>query len=669
VRSLEKRMGSGIRLTTIAAAAILVVAAVLSTNPAGAGPTPAASTDPSIDQDTLAALPRIDNCGAQADGFVRCNSKIVASSGNQPDTGKNPVKGSLTAQDIRSAYRLSPQPPTQPAVIGIIDAYDDPSAESDMAAYRKFYNLPSCTTTSGCFRKINQNGTANPLPKANKSWSGEISLDLDMVSAACTSCHIILVEANSPSDNDMYHGVDAAIAAGATVLSLSWGSAEFSAETENESKLDRPGVQIVASAGDDGYGTQYPAASQHVTSVGGTILRTKKKDPRGWTETVWPSSGGGCTKYIAKPSWQSDAACGNRTDNDISAVAQNLSVYDSQLDAKRPWTAFDGTSASAPIVAGAYAFNGTQANGGSGIYQAGDGFYDILTGKLKNSNKKNCKTTYLCQAGAAYDAPTGRGTPDGTSALRTKLAGGSILIFGDTDATEDASGLANLTQVLQTSGYTVTYSATLPPNLSQYSQVWWYGIDALAGDQRDQLINYAKSGGSLYLTGEWNGCCATPSNDDSVAYIFDRLIVTVGGLQFGPDTNAFTYDINGAAIHNAANVPTRLTTFTGSLVGGISPTNLGTEHFLSEDSNGDGVIGLWNTSDVVGGGRLVIVMDVNWAQTNFGDMNTMPGVAQNIAYFLSGATTGTPPTALTTFNPTISSKQTGSTRPAAGQHR
>src|SRR5262249_14823801 len=158
--------------------------------------------------------------------------------------------------------------------VAIVDAYDDPRAEADLAVYRDTYGLPPCTTGSGCFSKVNQDGDASPLPEPDRSWSGEISLDLDMVSAICPTCHILLVEADSNSDRDLFAAVDRAVRMGAKFVSNSWGGSEDGSISADDRVLNRPGVAITASTGDDGYGAgpSYPASSPYVTAVGGTSL-------------------------------------------------------------------------------------------------------------------------------------------------------------------------------------------------------------------------------------------------------------------------------------------------------------------------------------------------------------------------------------------------------------
>ena len=101
--------------------------------------------------------------------------------------------------DLQKAYALTAASAKATGTVAIVDAFNDPSAEADLGVYRKQFGLPVCTTANGCFKKINQNGAASPLPPTDNGWSEEISLDLDMVSAVCPHCKIILVEATSNS--------------------------------------------------------------------------------------------------------------------------------------------------------------------------------------------------------------------------------------------------------------------------------------------------------------------------------------------------------------------------------------------------------------------------------------------------------------------------------------
>ena len=317
--------------------------------------------------------------------------------------------------DLRGAYAL-PSTGGSGATVAIIDAYDDPNAESDLATYRSTYGLPACTTANGCFRKVGQTGTS-ALPKPDAGWAEEISLDLDMVSATCPSCHILLVEATSSSMSNLGTAVNTAVALGAKYVSNSYGGGESSADTSYDSSyFNHPGVAITVSSGDAGYGVEYPAASKYVTAVGGTTLR-KDSSARGWTETVWSGAGSGCSAYDAKPTWQKDTGCSRRTVADVSAVADpatGVAVYDT-YGGDPGWEVFGGTSVSAPIIASVYALAGTPSSGSypaSFPYAHPTALNDVVSG-----SNGSCGGSYLCTGKTGYDGPTGLGTPNGTAAF------------------------------------------------------------------------------------------------------------------------------------------------------------------------------------------------------------------------------------------------------------
>ncbi len=324
--------------------------------------------------------------------------------------------------DIQSAYALPGTAAGQ--TVAVVDAYNNPNAESDLAAYRAKYHLPPCTTANGCFRKVNQAGQASPLPAPDAGWGLEISLDLQAVSAACPRCHILLVEASSANITDLGPAVDTAVRLDANVVSNSYGSSgEFSGEQTFERYYHHPGVPIVVSTGDYGYGNgrllinsiSYPSASQYVVAAGGTSLTRAPGTARGWTESAWAGGTSGCSAYIGKPSWQKDQLCPHRMVADVSAVADpntGLAVYDTF--GYGGWLVVGGTSASAPVIASVYALAGERAEQpASSLYQNPGNLFDITTG----ANGNNCSATYLCVAGPGYDGPTGLGTPNGTGSF------------------------------------------------------------------------------------------------------------------------------------------------------------------------------------------------------------------------------------------------------------
>ncbi|WP_327293394.1 S53 family peptidase [Streptomyces sp. NBC_01198] len=317
--------------------------------------------------------------------------------------------------DLRSAYAV-PDAGGSDATVAIVDAYDNPNAEADLATYRTQYGLPACTTGNGCFRKVGQSGTS-ALPVPDPGWAEEISLDLDMVSAVCPACHILLVEADSSVMTDLGESVNTAVALGARYVSNSYGGGESGADTGYDSQFfDHPGVAITVSSGDAGYGVEYPAGSRYVTAVGGTSLR-QDGGSRGWTDTGWGGAGSGCSAYDPKPAWQQDAECAGRTVADVSAVADpatGVAVNDTYGN-DTGWEVFGGTSASAPIIASLYALAGTPSEGSypaSFPYAHTGALNDVLSG-----TNGECAGSYLCTGTAGYDGPTGLGTPDGVAAF------------------------------------------------------------------------------------------------------------------------------------------------------------------------------------------------------------------------------------------------------------
>jgi subtilase family serine protease len=294
---------------------------------------------------------------------------------------------------------------------------DDPNAEADLAHYRAQFGLPACTTANGCFRKVGQNGGA--VPASDQGWGEEISLDLDMASAICPTCHILLVEATTSSIANLGAAVNfAASQPGVVAISNSYGGSEYSAETTDSTRFfNHPGKAITVSSGDGSFGVEFPAASQFVTAVGGTTL-TRNTSARGFTETVWSGAGSGCSRFIAKPTWQHDTGCTRRTVADVSAVANpstGVSVYDTFLPAgQQGWLVFGGTSVSSPIIAGVYALagNATTVNAGSFSYAHTASLFDVTSG-----NNGRCTPAYLCTGEVGYDGPTGNGTPNGTGAF------------------------------------------------------------------------------------------------------------------------------------------------------------------------------------------------------------------------------------------------------------
>jgi subtilase family serine protease len=295
-----------------------------------------------------------------------------------------------------------------------VDAYNDPTAESDLGVYRSQFGLPACTTSNGCFRKVSQTGSTTSLPATDAGWATEISLDLDMVSATCPDCKILLVEATSSSFANLGTAVNYAASQGGVVaISNSYGGSD-SAQT---SAYNHPGIAITASTGDAGYGVESPASFPDVVAVGGTSL-SRASNTRGWTESAWSGAGSGCSTINAKPTWQTSVTqCSKKANADVSAVADpntGVSVYDStSYQGSVGWQVYGGTSASSPIIASVYALSGnTSGYPASYTWAHASGLNDVTTG-----SNGSCSPSLWCHAVAGWDGPTGLGTPKGTSAF------------------------------------------------------------------------------------------------------------------------------------------------------------------------------------------------------------------------------------------------------------
>ncbi|HET9733436.1 MAG TPA: hypothetical protein VFP54_12250 [Acidimicrobiales bacterium] len=367
------------------------------------------------------------------------NKRPVGGGGSAAPAGYNPC-------DLWAAYQLggscslngagvpqmnaAPLGPPAGTTVAIVDAYSDPNVFNDLNTYRNEFGLhPIClagsTTCSGPTLTVKDWGGG-----ANTSWSQEISLDVDMVSAICPTCNILLEEAASNQSSALGAAVNDAAGQGVHSISNSYGSSEYSGETSSDAYYTHPGIAITASAGDNGYGVEYPAASPSVTAVGGTTLN--RSNTGGFTETVWSGTGSGCSQYETAPKWQPlTNLCGKRTVADVAAVADpntGVAVYDTY--GQTGWLVFGGTSVASPIIASVYAIGGGTTP--QGLYAQTSGLNRITSG-MNSGNWRHPCTTYLCNAadsigsassptvaitsGSAvwYNGPTGTGTPQGTS--------------------------------------------------------------------------------------------------------------------------------------------------------------------------------------------------------------------------------------------------------------
>jgi hypothetical protein len=368
-------------------------------------------------------------------GQMTCMAIIQAALSAAGRAGKPAAFRGYGPADLRKAYHLTTAAARsgRGTTVAIVDAFSDPKAAADLARYRRHFHLPPCGVKSGCLRIVNQRGRSHPLPIADRDWATEESLDLDMVSAVCPRCHILLVEANFPDASDLGTAVDTAAAMGARYISNSWEGPEFFdlglfALSGFNHFFNHPGVAIGFSSGDFGYSPGWPGDLQFVTAVGGTSLK-RAGNRRGFTESVWGSgsagaegTGSGCSAIEAKPSWQradavEPAGCLNRTENDVAAVADpntGVVVFDSF---QRPGRlVLGGTSVAAPIVTSVYALAGTPTRHS---YPAEYPYLHRRLFDVTSGVNGPCEAVrqYLCHGEKGYDGPTGLGTPDGTTAF------------------------------------------------------------------------------------------------------------------------------------------------------------------------------------------------------------------------------------------------------------
>lgn len=376
---------------------------------------------------------RATSCPAvPAPGEATCLAKetpasdAVADQGGAQDAGRaadlvQPMtttskSNSYTPADLASLYRIpSTLRPTD--TIGIVDVGSDPNTEAQMAYFRAFFGLPSCSTTNGCFREVAQDGSRN-LPGTNSGWVVETALDVQAVSAVCPTCHILLVDAATAGVTDMARAALTATALGATYVSLSYGSGESSASTSlYNGYYNVPGVTYVAASGDSGSATGplFPASAPSVLAAGGTSVRLVSGV---WQQTAWSGSGSGCSSLIAIPLLQSlssltSVCSGKRAVSDLSALADpgtGMLFYRAGS-----WWNAGGTSLAAPILTALFALAGNHSTPLSVYSNAAakpDDFIDVTSGSTGS-----CAKPLLCNAGPGWDGPTGLGTPAGLAGL------------------------------------------------------------------------------------------------------------------------------------------------------------------------------------------------------------------------------------------------------------
>lgn len=353
---------------------------------------------------TLAAPPPfVHVCPGPANpGTARCHSIARPLASTSP-TGLSPAT-------IKSVYSFSTSSSAGAGkTIAIVDAFDDPTAESDLAVFSSQFGLPACTTANGCFKKVNQTG-GNSYPRKDAGWALEISLDVQWAHAIAPGAKILLVEASTNSFANLLTAEDYA-KAHAAYVSNSWGGSEFSSENSYDSHFAQSGVSFFVSSGDAGLPAEYPSASPNVISVGGTTLHFSGSTFT--SETGWSGGGGGCSAYENATSAQSgfsqygQVGCGGaRATPDVSLdadPASGVSVYDTtRYQGQQGWFTVGGTSASSPMWAARSADAGAVVNSGY-VYGNSITYRDITSG----NNGASCLVGFdLCSGRGSWTGIT-----------------------------------------------------------------------------------------------------------------------------------------------------------------------------------------------------------------------------------------------------------------------
>jgi len=382
-------------------------------------------------QHLMPQLPSPEEVGDNPISFMRPHYLIHAQAGSSLTA---PPSSAFSPLQIRHAYGFD-QILNQGAgqVIGIVDAYDEPSIQSDLAVFNKQFGLPPCTASNGCFREISEKSR----PKTNANWALEIALDVEWAHAIAPQATILLVETSSNSLSDLLAGVDLAVRNGASVVSMSWMAGEFSGEKKQDNHFAANGVTFLAASGDSGTGTAYPAASPDVIGVGGTTL-TLNAQGNYANEVAWSGSGGGLSVYEHEPLYQAqfgipDDSRGTRGIPDVSYNADpstGVAMYDSVgINGASGWFQVGGTSAGTPQWAALFAIANSMraAQRKTNLSSTNAAIYSIAKAAsgadfrpVTQGTNGACGT--ICDALVGYDYVTGLGTPQAAALIPALVA-------------------------------------------------------------------------------------------------------------------------------------------------------------------------------------------------------------------------------------------------------
>jgi subtilase family serine protease len=350
--------------------------------------------------------------------------------------------------------------------IAIVDAFGDPQIANDLAVFDSTFGLRAPPS----FKMVGQDGGAIP-PRSDELWAVETSLDVEWAHALAPAANILLVETNTDAFNDLFAGVRfAALQPGVSVVSMSFGGAEFATELGFDVSFTTPrghqGVTFVAASGDRGTPGNFPALSKNVLAVGGTRLTLTSAGDY-VSETGWGSgagqlgSGGGTSVFEKEPLYQMGVQnTGMRQNPDVAfdaAPDTGVAVYDTHgYQGRTGWFVFGGTSFSSPSWAALLAISnegrllaqkGTLLN-----RQAMDVLYNLPASAFHDIVSGNNGAA----AGPGYDLVTGRGTP-----IANKVAAG--LVAASPTASSDVTSSGTVGGSSQSSPATLATAALAVP--------------------------------------------------------------------------------------------------------------------------------------------------------------------------------------------------------------
>jgi hypothetical protein len=416
--------------------------------------------------------------------------------------------------------------------IAIVDAYNDPDIVSDASSFNTQFGLQQFNVTGGpTFKVLNENGgTSLPANSSVNGWDVEESLDVEWAHSIAPEANIILFEANSNSFSDLLQAVStAANTTGVSVVSMSWSGGEFSTEASADFYFTTPsghqGVTFLASTGDSGSPSGYPALSPDVVAVGGTTLSIDSSGNY-LGESTWSGSGGGISSFESQPSYQTGKVNGtsstHRTVPDVSMDADpNSGVY--VLDTfSGGWFQVGGTSLSCPMFAGlvAIADQGRALQGQSSLDGATQtlpmlyglpqsDFHDITTGG---------NGTYNATTG--YDLVTGRGTPI-ANLLVPALAGSGVA---------QPPGISAPTSASATENGSLTFSSAGGDAVTLSDSQAGANSDSLTLSVSSGTLTLASTGGLSVMAG------ANGSSSMTVSGTLTSLNAALSGLIYTPNS-------------------------------------------------------------------------------------------------------------------------------------